>query len=311
MTQTLDGFCRSLLDDGFPLYASDPENVASAFLRYFGIRGRPDLECLEQLLGQAGFGEVTGQRLETLRGIHYSSPRGGYDIHYRQDLWDGAKEHTVLHEAYEIIHETLSDMASGSQPERTVCPEADRFAAAVLMRRDAFASCAEASGLDVVALQRRFRCSYASVGLRLAEVAQHRPLMVVLYERNERGDPAEWTGPAELQAVVVRRTPGFETRRSQLLQGPRGGMPRPGRLPPPGSLAERVVETGRPHFCEDGIVSVVARPVVWKGHLAKLVVVAVPYADRSILIAQRTSPGFMPGRQLPGVAARVREAAHG
>lgn len=308
MTRTLQGFCRSLLDDGFPRRASDPEHVAGAFLRYFGIRGRPDLEGLEQLLGRAGFGEVTGRHLETMKGIHYSSPHGGYDIHYRQDLWDGAKEHTVLHEAYEIIHETLSDMASASRPERAVCPEADRFAAAVLMRREVFASFAEASGLDVVALQRMFRCSYASVGLRLAEVAQRRPLMVVLYERSERGDPSEWTGPAELRAVIVRRTPGFGAPRSPLLQGPRGGMPRPRRLPPPGSLAERAAETGEPHFGEDGVVSAVARPVVWKGHLAKVVVVAVPHADRSVLLAQRASCGLKSRRQASDVAARECEA---
>ena len=308
MTRTLEGFCRSLLDDGFPRHASDPEHVAGAFLRYFGIRGRPDLEGLEQLLGRAGFGEVTGRHLETMKGIHYSSPHGGYDIHYRQDLWDGAKEHTVLHEAYEIIHETLSDMASASGPERAVCPEADRFAAAVLMRREVFASFAEASGLDVVALQRMFRCSYASVGLRLAEVVRHRPLMVLLYEHSERGDPAEWTGQADLRAVVARRTQGFGAPRSPTLQGTRGGMPRPGRRPPPGSLAERAAETAEPHLGEDGIVSAVAKPVVWKGRLAKVVVVAVPHADRSILLAQGTPPGLEYGRRSPAVAARACEA---
>ena len=152
-----------------------PSTLAGEFLRFFGIRGRPDLDSLTRLLRRAEFGEVTGRCMDTLKGIHYSSPNGGYDIHYHQELWDGAKEHTVLHEAYEIIHETLSDMASGSQPGRNVCREADRFAAAALMRRDIFAPYAEASGLDVIALQRRFRCSYASVGLRLAEVVQHRP----------------------------------------------------------------------------------------------------------------------------------------
>ena len=114
----------------------------------------------------AGFGTVSGRPLDGLKGVHFGAPRGEYDIYYREDLWDGAKAHTVLHEAYEIIHETLCALHSDDPPERSVCREADRFAAAVLMPPETFAAYALASGLDVVVLQGAFQRSYASVAMR-------------------------------------------------------------------------------------------------------------------------------------------------
>ena len=61
------------------------------------------------------------------------------------------------------------------------------------MQPRAFEPLALEWGLDVLALQRAFRCSYASVTIRLAEVLRHPPLMAILYEREDDGDPAGWT----------------------------------------------------------------------------------------------------------------------
>ena len=88
-----------------------------------------------------------------------------------------------------------------SPPPQKVCPAADIF--------DAYA---QASGLDVVALHRVFRCSYAAAVIRLGEVMGRQPLFVVLYERDEAGDPADWperTALDTLRAKVVKRTAGF------------------------------------------------------------------------------------------------------
>ena len=52
-------------------------------------------------------------------------------------------------------------------------------------------------GLDVVALRREYGCAYASVTIRLAKVLGHLPLMALLYERNQQGDPAVWTEERE------------------------------------------------------------------------------------------------------------------
>ena len=237
-----------------------------------------------------------------MKGIHFSAPGGGYDIHYRSDLWDGSSTFTVVHETYEIIHETLCDMDSNSPPERRVCREADRFAAAVLMQPRAFEPLALEWGLDVLALQRAFQCSYAAVTIRLAEVLRRPPLMAVLYEREDKSDPAGWTDPLDLRAKVVCRTRGFGTPATFPICGERGGFPRKGRLIPDGSLAEQVVRYGTSRYAHDGGYTVIARPVVWKGKLAKVVVIAVPDPSGAVLDPQVIASN-VPGRRRHPAAA--------
>ena len=287
MTKTREDFCRSLLDDeSLPLDSLHPERMAARFVRYFNLSGRPTLDELRVLLRRAGFGEVSDQEMDGLKGAHIGQPRGHYDIYYRQGLWDGSSTYTVLHETYEIIHETLWDMHSDSPPERRVCREADRFAAAVLMQPESFSLFAEASGFDVLALQRQYRCSYAAVTIRLAEVMGDRPLMAVLYEREEKGDPAGWTEPPAFRATVVWRTRDFGTPVSFPVCGERGGAPRRGRSLPPGSLADQAVRYGTTQYGHDDGYAAIARPVIWKGKLAKVVVVAVLDRDRAVLDPQ-------------------------
>ena len=207
MNRTREDFCRRLLDDSLH-EVLDPERLAARFVRYFDVPARPTMDELSAMLQRTGFGEVSGKHLD-VKGIHYSVPGGGYDIHYRSDMWAGAQDYSVVHETYEIIHETLCDMYSGSPPERAVCRQAERFAAAVLMQPKAFEPLALEWGLDVLKLQRAFRCSYAAVTIRLAEVLRKPPLMAVLYTRKDRSDPAGWTGSSDLRATVVRRDAGL------------------------------------------------------------------------------------------------------
>ena len=99
-----------------------------------------------------------------------------------------------------------------------ICQQAERFAAAALMQPDLFLPYAQASGLDVAALHDAFGCAYSSAALRLAEVVRDPPLLVILYEREERGTTRR-TGPGRrvLRARVVKRTAGFGARRSRLI----------------------------------------------------------------------------------------------
>ena len=195
MNRTREDFCRRLLDDS-PQEALDPERLAARFVRYFDVPARPTMEQIKALLKRAGFGEVSSRRHMDVKGIHYSAPGGGYDIHYREDMWAGTQDYSVVHETYEIIYETLCDMDSGSPPDRIVCTQAERFAAAVLMQPRAFEPLALEWGLDVLKLQRAFLCSYASVTIRLAEVLRQPPFMAVLYAREDKSDPAGWDRPA-------------------------------------------------------------------------------------------------------------------
>ena len=205
-------------------------------MRYFKLSARPTLDELSVMLSRAGFGEVSDREMDGLKGAHIGQPRGHYAIYYRHGLWDGSSTYTVLHETYEIINETLWDMHSDDTPDREVCREADRFAAAVLMQPESFSLFAEASGFDVLALQRQYRCSYASVTIRLAEVIREPPLMAVLYEREEKGDPAGWTGAARAPgdggaADAGLRDADHLPRLRRAGRSSQKGQAPPGRLP--------------------------------------------------------------------------------
>jgi len=294
---TIDAFCGELLRDECPGARLEPERLAADFTRRFQVPLRVSLDDLAVLLENAGIGPISGARLEDgLRGVHYSLPDGGYAIQYEERQWEGGKVHTVLHETCEIIHEQVWDRHSDSKPSREICPEADRFAAAVMMPPETFAACAQASGLEVLALQRLFRCAYLSVTRRLGEVMRHQPLLAVLYERRGRNRETwpERPSPGELRATAVVRTPGFGARSSPLISGSRGRLPLPGRPPSPGSLAERATITNMTEYAEDepggnrrgGGLAVAVRPVLWHGQLAKISLVAVPYEDRLFLAPQ-------------------------
>ena len=151
-------------------------------------------------------------------------------------------------------------------------------------------------------LQRAFRCSYAAVTIRLAEVLRNPSLMVILYERQENGDPANWTEPPELRAKVVRRTRGFGTPTTFPICGQRGGVPRRGRPIPTGSLAERAARYGSTQYAHDDGCTAIARPVLWKGKLAKVVVIAVLDRDSAVLDPQLLASDFAARRRRPAAA---------
>ena len=301
MNRTREDFCRLLLDND-PREALEPERLAARFVRYFDVPARPTMEQIKALLKRTGFGEVSGSRHMDAKGIHYSAPGGGYDIHYREDLWAGTRHYSVVHETYEIIHETLCDMHSGSPPERAVCTQADRFAAAVLMQPRAFGPLALEWGLDVLKLQRAFLCSYTSVTIRLAEVLRDPPLMAVLYVRDDDGDPAGWTEPSDLRAKVVRRTRGFGTPVFPIC-GYRGGIPRRGRPIPEGSLADQAARYATPRYARNGGFAVIARPVISARKLTKIVVIAVPESEASVLDPQVMASDGIGRRRTPMPAA--------
>ena len=289
MNETLGGFCRDLLDEHHTGRGHEhgAEAVAARFVERFGVSARPTLEELKALLREGGFGEVVEMSMEgSPKGLHVGVAGEECHIFYKEELWQGARDYTVLHEGYEIMHETLCEMDTGTKAEREVCREADRFAAAVLMQPGEFQELALASGLDVIALQREYRYAYAAVALRLTEVVRSLPYFVALYERPGRSDPAGWPegdDPAALRATVVKRTKGMGPPASGLINGNRGGIPQRHRRVPAGSLGDWAARSGEPEYAEaDGIVAV-ARSVYWKGRLAKLAVVAMPGDFRAVL----------------------------
>ena len=248
MNATVKRFCGDLLDEHRQGRRHHPETIAARFVECFGVSLRPTLEEIKALLRDAGFGEVVEMSLdEGMKGLHVGIAGEECHIYYKEELWQGARDYTVLHESYEIMHETLCELDTGTKPVREVCREADRFAAAVLMQPGEFRSRAQASGLDVIALQREYRYAYAAVALRLAEVVRSLPYFVVLYERPGRSDPANWPRGddlAALRATVVQRKNGMGPPTTQPITGKRGGIPQRYRRVPSGSLAERAARSG-------------------------------------------------------------------
>ncbi len=292
MRETLGGFCRDLLDEQHcvPGHDHSAEAVAARFVERFGVSLRPTPEEIKALLRDAGFGEVEGMNMEgSPKGLHVGIAGQECHIYYKEELWRGARDYTVLHESYEIMHETLCDLATGTKVDREVCREANRFAAGVLMQPGEFRELALASGLDVIALQREYRYAYAAVAMRLAEVVRNLPYSVVLYERPGRTDPARWPVGDDLtalRATVVRRTKGMEPPASWPITGERGGIPQRHKRVPAGSLAERAARSGEAEYAEADGLAAVAKPAYWKGRLAKLAVVAVPLEFRAVLAPQ-------------------------
>ncbi|MDO8751702.1 MAG: hypothetical protein Q7K03_11280 [Dehalococcoidia bacterium] len=305
MADGFDAFCAQIL--ARPTWPGNlsPAALAGEFVRHFELSGFPRFDHLEHLVRQAGVGQVVEARLpDRLRGVHVGLRNGHYTIKYRDDDWDGGREHTVLHETYEILQEKFSEMCpSWRLPgKQRLCRMADRFAAAVLMQPEVFALFAQAAGLDVVALQHMYRRAYASVALRLVEVMHQQPMLVAVYDRCEEGEPSTWKDANDASVFrvgVAVRTRGFSVipkgHRHSPSACPRQMVPRRHAPVLQGSAAWRVVQSGGPVLVErvagcdlwgPGDLTVVARPVRWYGKLAKVALVAVPYRDRLLLEPQ-------------------------
>ena len=305
---TLDGFCRHLVGGRGPGGRLYPAPLAGEFVDFFGLSAFPRMEEIKTLLERHDVATISvSHDIRGLRGYHTGEKDGHYQITLDASESVASREHTAMHETYEIVRERLHDLYPhiGKPHGTTRCRQADRFAASALMQPRWFSLFAQASGFDTVALHESYGRAYSSLAIRLAEVMRHQPLLSVLYERDEEGEPREWEPhPATdiFPAKVVARTPGFRLRtRRRPLSVLRGLLPRRDDPPAPGSVAERVILTGKPVYVErvsgydlwrNDDVTVAARPVVWYGRIAKVALVAVPYRDRSVLAPQLGHAAF-------------------
>ncbi len=320
MILSLRGFCEELVGSGKPAWGLGPAHMAREFVGYAGLSAFPDFgELTSRLLSMEIGAILPNSNLPgDMRGIHYRLDNGAYTIEYAMGSGESARNFTVLHETYEIIHEMLAEIMDRPFPQRRACREADRFAAAVLMQPAPFSAYALAMGLDVVALRDHYNLSCAALTLRLGEVLRSQPMLAVLYERMEEGDPGLWVETPSIESfrvAVAVRTPAFGVRDSRMLCGARELMPVHGRPLSPGSIAESVVLTGGACYAElepgrggarKGDMAMAARPVVWKGRVAKVAVIAVPYRERSVLSAQLSGEAFRHRRE-----PRARGAGNG
>ena len=111
-TGTLDEFCDELMNDESPARRMEPERLAADFPRFFGLTGRPTLdETGRGLRAGRDRAGVPGQAARYAPGdpLHPLTDES-YAIHYQEDQWEGSSEYTLLHEAYEIVYETLGKL---------------------------------------------------------------------------------------------------------------------------------------------------------------------------------------------------------
>ncbi len=155
----LDDFCHRLVNEGTPKGRLHPTDIAREFVDFFGLSTFPRMDEIKAILDNAGVGSVVGSsEVGGLRGYHTGTKNGRYLIRYDAADGNGAQEHTVLHETYEIVRERLRDLHPkvGLPQDRALCRQADRFAAAALMQPHLFSLFAQTAGFDVVALQRTY-----------------------------------------------------------------------------------------------------------------------------------------------------------
>ncbi|MBI4311034.1 MAG: ImmA/IrrE family metallo-endopeptidase, partial [Chloroflexi bacterium] len=281
------------------------DTVAEEFVHFFHLSPGPKLEDLKGLLESNGVATVRPDRLSGLRGVHYAQKGSAPTILYEEAQWEGGKEHTVLHETFELVYaEWWRRKHQFRRPsQQALCRAADRFAASVLMQPDIFRPFLYASGLDLIAMRQHFQRSYASVMYRAKEVlASEIDFIAALYERTTAGTPESWpwsVSPREFEVVHVARTARFPLVRAgssfRAFEYPRHVMPRMGGTVLPGSAAQYVIETGRPLLVErvSGFdfwgyndLIVLVRPVHWAGRLAKVMLLALHHRDRGLLETQ-------------------------
>ena len=308
MNSGFDVFCSQLLARPDWKATLSPMSLAREFVEYFNLSDFPRFQEIQRLLKGAGVGELMGSNLpDGLRGVHFGTEDGQYAIHYAENEWEGSWDQTILHETYEILQEKLQGLCQSYRAPKgkQLCRQADCFAAVVLLQPEMFSFLAETTGFDVVALQRLYRRSYASVALRLVEVMRDQPLLVALYDR--RTNESQQTqgaqvSPRDFVATVVARTPGFSIASEEPAEADsQPFVPIRGLAPSPFSTAAKVIESGASVYVKlvtghdhsgVGNITVAAQPVLWNGQVARVVVVAVPWRDRSVLEPQLRQKPF-------------------
>jgi len=263
----------------------EPEVLATEFRQYFGINGVPRLFYLKQLaLNDLGIYEIGPQRAIGGKRGWFFKYGNNIELQYKVDDWDGSKEFTIAHEIREIMGVVMKDIypefvdVEGEELES----EAEAFAAAFLMDKDEFYADMVACGFDPIWLHEKYHKSYIAIVSRMATILQPMKgcFWASVYEFDEN---------APQGFVVARcfhRSPKYIPRVRYRV--PNFLFPKRGQLVPLKSNLEIASVQRRPvyvqqlkglDFWEKYCLSVIIRPVLWGGKVAKLIVVAVPYRD--------------------------------
>lgn len=309
---TLKDFCIEVMDPAEDEAKVDPERTADEFVRFYSL---PKIVTLGRLQGLAkflGIKKISPNKLpESFRGYHFGSD-GNYEIQYRQQDWVGSAEHTVLHEIYEIIEDTLDGLfvefvrRQGTALERA----ADTFAASVLMQTEHFLSDVYEESLDVLKLQKNYGRAYSSIILRMKRVMNNRhSFFAVIYEPRIQNQVYvnEFGIVIDKKYFIENFVCRYLVKTSDIKPNRKHGrllwcfLPRKKHHVMLDSVAYYVLTEQRSAFRErvEGFdmfgyddLSIIARPVAWNGQISKVIVIGIPQKENQLLRGQidRISP---------------------
>lgn len=299
-SELLDGFLRRAVSQYGIEKATRPELLAEEWVKTSALSPLPCLSEIARQLERYGVKELRPAPLPGLRGHHFSYRGGDYTILLEDGAWRGTTEFTSLHEFYEILLERLEVLFPlyHRPPHPEICWLANAFAAAVLMQADLFLPALYETNFDIIKLHQRFYRSYSAIAIRAVELLnrqepeKRREFMCAIYRR--KGKIESWENPQreDFQVGCAVYTSGLRIGKGNYL---RQLVPKVKDLVAPASIADRVIQLGKPLLAErvtgfdsrrERDLTVLARPVFWQGKLGKVVLVAVRYCDGYVLQAQ-------------------------
>jgi hypothetical protein len=295
----LEDFARSFLADISHFSEVRTEQLTEAFRRFFGLPDFPTLAQLLELCRRLGIGvaqlppSLHGMNIDGMNIWHDGTPPTIY-LHPEQQT--RRVETTLGHELREVIEHAFqrakpSYVGLDTRDNRTMNPEADHFAACLLMPADATRARMLECGFDLVRFAREQRRSLPSVILRAQQLFPAGgpcagPVAGFwLFEAPWEAVVAGRARPSDLAVTHLAKLGGFSLRRKP------AGRPQPARraFPRRGDAADRfrltalALRRGRPvaaclrgfDLFEERNYLAVAEPICVAGAPWRVVLIAV------------------------------------
>ncbi|MBD3342426.1 MAG: ImmA/IrrE family metallo-endopeptidase [Candidatus Lokiarchaeota archaeon] len=301
---SINDFCRYIFDKYEDLHLISEETMAKEFRKFYRLPKIVSLSELYNLCKRLGIKKLEGMDFLTrkLRGFHDRYKKGEYAVYYSNNDWQGAKEHTILHELREIISETFEKIHKGYKKPSNLEFLANEFAAAVLMPQQDFLNAIYETGFDALKIREMFFRSYSSAVLRMASVLYGKQRFIgVLYEKVNPMDHLENNFESKIFGKPQPLETTYVIKKPKIKRGKNNGrilwcmLPRKDRYFEDGSLADECFTQGRSIYRDrvkgfdlfgDDEFSFIARPVIWKSGISKVILIGVPYKDRNLLDKQ-------------------------
>ncbi|MEE9443224.1 MAG: hypothetical protein V3V99_11230 [candidate division Zixibacteria bacterium] len=264
----------------------DSELLATQLKKHFGFSGVLRLQDLMNLAPRLGISSITPYAPASKERGAFGKLGQHIEILFKEDDWDGSQEHSIGHELREIIGKVASELdpnfvdAEGNELEDI----ADSFSAALFMDKESFYDDMISTGFDPITLRNHYHKSYIGIMGRMATILRFKTPREFIWVSVLESDS---TAPAGyFRAKCFHRSPRYIPKvRYQI---PNFLFPKRGQLVPILGNMKKAFESKRSvyirklnglDFWNQYSLSVIIRPVIWAGKVAKLLVIALPESD--------------------------------